>query len=141
LQFNDEVSSVLAQGHERLIAMMDQVAAHQHIQSASSELELLQELFSRPMEAPAPAATPVPSDAGADALSPAPVATADGQWNPADAGTDAELVDIFLEEAQEILDSAAASLQQWLGDPQDDAPLHALLRDLHTLKGGARMAE
>src|SRR5690606_41532383 len=38
-------------------------------------------------------------------------------------------------------DTSAASLQLWLGEPSDEAPLHALLRDLHTLKGGARMAE
>src|SRR5690606_20149233 len=46
-----------------------------------------------------------------------------------------------LEEAQEILDSAAGSLTQWLAEPAEEAPLHAVLRDLHTLKGGARMAE
>src|SRR5690606_16305245 len=62
-------------------------------------------------------------------------------WHPAEAGTDAELVDIFLDEAQEILDTSAASLQFWLAEPDNEAPLHALLRDLHTLKGGARMAE
>ena len=137
LQFNDEVASSLAQGHERLIAMMDQVAAHQHIQPASGELQLLQELFSRPIEVPEHAETAALAAPSAAAA----VETAAGQWNPADAGTDAELVDIFLEEAQEILDSAAASLQQWLGEPEQEAPLHALLRDLHTLKGGARMAE
>ena len=142
LQFTDEVVSSLAQGHERLIAMMDQVAAHQHIQSASGELQLLQDLFSRPIEMPVvePLVSEPSEQTPASPVTAAAVVAAD-QWNPADADTDAELVDIFLEEAQEILDSAAGSLQQWLGDPQDEAPLHALLRDLHTLKGGARMAE
>ena len=142
LQFNDEVSAVLAQGHERLIAMMDQVAAHQHVHTAATELDLLQGLFSKPVELPTPVASPLPATEVPSGHSVAAAAEPiDGQWNPADAGTDAELVDIFLEEAQEILDSAAGSLQQWLAEPQDDAPLHALLRDLHTLKGGARMAE
>ena len=136
LVFSDEVASALAQAHERLIAMMDQVAAHQHVPAASSELELLRGLFLQPIET----LVPVPPVADAGPSENAAVAAA-GQWHPADADTDAELVDIFLEEAQEILDSAADSLQQWLADPAEEAPLHALLRDLHTLKGGARMAE
>jgi chemosensory pili system protein ChpA (sensor histidine kinase/response regulator) len=54
---------------------------------------------------------------------------------------DDEIVSIFLEEAVDILDSAHQALQRWLGEPQNPAPLSSLQRDLHTLKGGARMAE
>jgi chemosensory pili system protein ChpA (sensor histidine kinase/response regulator) len=54
---------------------------------------------------------------------------------------DDEIVSIFLEEAVDILDSASQALQRWLGEPQNPAPLSSLQRDLHTLKGGARMAE
>ena len=143
LLFTDDTAQGLAQAHERLIAMMDQVAAHQHVPVASSELELLRGLFVRPSSSepvPAPAAVAAESPIAAPAVA-AVAEVAPGQWNPAAADTDAELVDIFLEEAQEILDSAASSLQQWLAEPADEAPLHALLRDLHTLKGGARMAE
>ncbi|VVO41892.1 Hpt domain-containing protein [Pseudomonas fluorescens] len=53
---------------------------------------------------------------------------------------DDEIVEIFLEEAVDILESAGQSLQRWLGDPDNAAPLVSLQRDLHTLKGGARMA-
>ena len=142
LLFNDDVAYALAQGHERLIAMMDQVAAHQHVPTASDELELLHGLFLYPaagIELAAPVTAPTADPRAATSA----VATDSiaGQWHSADADTDAELVDIFLEEAQEILDSAAASLQQWLAEPSEEAPLHAVLRDLHTLKGGARMAE
>ncbi|MDQ0126336.1 chemosensory pili system protein ChpA (sensor histidine kinase/response regulator) [Pseudomonas lini] len=52
-----------------------------------------------------------------------------------------EIVAIFLEEAVDILESASQALQRWLGDPDNAAPLLSLQRDLHTLKGGARMAE
>jgi chemosensory pili system protein ChpA (sensor histidine kinase/response regulator) len=41
----------------------------------------------------------------------------------------------------DILDSAGQALQRWLNDPDNAAPLSSLQRDLHTLKGGARMAE
>jgi chemotaxis protein histidine kinase CheA len=39
------------------------------------------------------------------------------------------------------LDSAGQALQRWLGEPENVAPLSSLQRDMHTLKGGARMAE
>ncbi|MCR4508281.1 Hpt domain-containing protein, partial [Pseudomonas sp. 32.2.56] len=54
---------------------------------------------------------------------------------------DEEMVAIFLEEAVDILDSAGQALERWLADPENKAALSSLQRDLHTLKGGARMAE
>ncbi len=54
---------------------------------------------------------------------------------------DPELVEIFLEEGFDIIDSAGAALQRWMGDIDNSLELEALQRDLHTLKGGARMAE
>ncbi|WP_454864089.1 Hpt domain-containing protein [Pseudomonas hormoni] len=54
---------------------------------------------------------------------------------------DDEIVSIFLEEAVDILESAGQALQRWLNDPENAAPLLSLQRDMHTLKGGARMAE
>ncbi|MNM61656.1 Chemotaxis protein CheA [compost metagenome] len=54
---------------------------------------------------------------------------------------DDEIVAIFLEEAVDILESAGQALQRWLRDSDNAAPLSSLQRDLHTLTGGARMAE
>lgn len=54
---------------------------------------------------------------------------------------DEEMVAIFLEEAVDILDNAGQALDQWLQSPEGLAALSTLQRDLHTLKGGARMAE
>jgi chemosensory pili system protein ChpA (sensor histidine kinase/response regulator) len=51
------------------------------------------------------------------------------------------LVEIFLEEGFDIIDSAGAALQRWMGDVNNSLELESLQRDLHTLKGGARMAE
>jgi chemosensory pili system protein ChpA (sensor histidine kinase/response regulator) len=53
---------------------------------------------------------------------------------------DPEIAEIFAEEAAEILDSADGSLSRLSGNSADRAPLAELQRDLHTLKGGARMA-
>ena len=54
---------------------------------------------------------------------------------------DEELVGIFLEEADEILESAGTSLESWMEAPDNLIEVQSLQRDLHTLKGGARMAE
>ena len=69
----------------------------------------------------------------------APVETVD--LGPLDAtGLDLELVDIFVEEGNELLDHSDGLLAK-LREAQDDRNLIIeLQRDLHTLKGGARMA-
>ncbi|QEY60472.1 response regulator [Pseudomonas sp. C27(2019)] len=54
---------------------------------------------------------------------------------------DPELVEIFLEEGFEIIDSATAALLRWIANSDNVLELETLLRELHTLKGGARMAE
>ncbi len=53
---------------------------------------------------------------------------------------DADLLEIFTEEAREILDSADGVLAQWRLAPVEIGHVTSLLRDLHTLKGGARIA-
>ena len=54
---------------------------------------------------------------------------------------DPELLEIFLEEADEIMDATARDLQVFLQDPDNLKTLQLLQRSLHTLKGGARLAE
>ncbi|HVC02815.1 MAG TPA: Hpt domain-containing protein [Steroidobacteraceae bacterium] len=53
---------------------------------------------------------------------------------------DHEIANIYSEEATELLESAQASLGAWNGDRRNKAPVAELQRQLHTLKGGARMA-
>jgi chemosensory pili system protein ChpA (sensor histidine kinase/response regulator) len=53
---------------------------------------------------------------------------------------DEELVEIFIDEAEEILDASDGTLQQWTDDSSDREAVNELQRQLHTLKGGARMA-
>ncbi|MCL6414133.1 Hpt domain-containing protein [Aestuariirhabdus sp. Z084] len=69
-----------------------------------------------------------------------PVAQVVEEELPVAFDADPEMVEIFLEEATEIMDRTAASLQNWLEDSGQKAELDQLQRDLHTLKGGARMA-
>lgn len=53
---------------------------------------------------------------------------------------DDEILDIFHEEATELLEEMEAAIAQWEDDPSATEPVSELLRILHTLKGGARLA-
>ncbi|HEV7165947.1 MAG TPA: Hpt domain-containing protein [Gammaproteobacteria bacterium] len=53
---------------------------------------------------------------------------------------DPDLAAIFFEEANELLESTDNSLHQWSQDKTDSGLVTQLQRNLHTLKGGARMA-
>ncbi|AAZ19661.1 putative hybrid two-component sensor and regulatory protein [Psychrobacter arcticus 273-4] len=54
--------------------------------------------------------------------------------------TDIELLEIFLEEAQELDDALVDSFSKWRADITHINTLKVLQRHLHTIKGGARMA-
>ncbi|MCK4743523.1 MAG: Hpt domain-containing protein [Sulfuriflexus sp.] len=53
---------------------------------------------------------------------------------------DEELLGIFIEEAIEILDASEVTLQNWINQQDDKELVTQLQREIHTLKGGARMA-
>jgi chemosensory pili system protein ChpA (sensor histidine kinase/response regulator) len=53
---------------------------------------------------------------------------------------DRDLLPIFLDEAKEIIALVAEGVRRWRGAPADHAPAGGLQRQLHTLKGSARMA-
>ncbi|MDO1529116.1 Hpt domain-containing protein [Fulvimonas sp. R45] len=86
--------------------------------------------------APAIAGPPV-----AAAPSVAPVALPPEHGAEADfSHVDPDLLEVFGEEAHEILDQADGVLAQWHAEPHESAHVASLLRALHTLKGGARIA-
>jgi chemosensory pili system protein ChpA (sensor histidine kinase/response regulator) len=81
-------------------------------------------------KAPPPAATPLPAAATAPQAAEMP---------PAEE-FDHEIANIYSEEATELLEAAQGSLTVWNQDRKDKQPVAELQRQLHTLKGGARMA-
>ncbi|MCX2896324.1 Hpt domain-containing protein [Pseudomonas mandelii] len=126
--------------HEALINMLDELAAGQEVSPQPQRVRALRELLDESLD---PSATGLIRSDGSRALSirelgsaTAELAQAEPQIDPDDA-----IVSIFLEEAVDILESSGQALQRWLSDPDNAAPLLSLQRDLHTLKGGARMAE
>ncbi|MCD0247652.1 Hpt domain-containing protein [Xanthomonas melonis] len=104
-------------------------------------------------DAPAGAHEAAPADAEAEAALSAPVAdAARADTLGSDAGAafdigplnfdqlDGELVDIFVEEGRDLLDHSDGLIARMRETPDDRDVLNGLQRDLHTLKGGARMA-
>ena len=53
---------------------------------------------------------------------------------------DPELLEIFLDEAKELLEALDGELQTWEQGAEDNRPVATLQRNLHTMKGGARLA-
>ncbi|VVN03991.1 Hpt domain-containing protein [Pseudomonas fluorescens] len=141
--------------HEALINMLDELAAGQEVSPQPERIQALRGLLDEGLD---PSAMGLIRSDGSRTLSIRELgsATAELAQTPVGAGLpdrrtaaptgghvglDDEIVAIFLEEALDILESAGQTLQRWLGDPENAAPLMSLQRDLHTLKGGARMAE
>jgi chemosensory pili system protein ChpA (sensor histidine kinase/response regulator) len=56
-----------------------------------------------------------------------------------DDNIDAEILEIFLEEADDLLELIDESVHKWNDDKDNRSYLDDLLRHLHTLKGGARL--
>lgn len=56
-----------------------------------------------------------------------------------DESVDAELLDIFLTEADEVLTTVRQSIPESRSDPHSPSPLTTLRRSFHTLKGSGRM--
>jgi len=88
---------------------------------------------SRPVVPPVKLVSPVRPVASA----PPPVAAAEDTIHEE---MDPELLEIFLEEAADILAAIEEALSRWRSDRSDGRAVQDLKRSLHTLKGGARMA-
>ncbi|GFM82246.1 sensor histidine kinase [Pseudomonas cichorii] len=143
LAVSERFFSEAENAHEALINMLDQVAAGQDVDPRPECIRALHELLDEALD---PSAMGLIKSDGARAPSITEFNAATAQLaNEAPSaeapGLDDEIVEIFLEEAVDILDSAGHALTRWLDDPESSLPLPSLQRDLHTLKGGARMAD
>ena len=102
------------------------------------------ELSANDIELPAPIAVPLATDKtvaqaeGAQAVL-AKVASVDDDIDAVDT-LDADLFQIFDEEAQELLPRLGSALRQWVARPENGSARVEVLRNLHTLKGSARLA-
>ncbi|MGD8311065.1 MAG: Hpt domain-containing protein [Gammaproteobacteria bacterium] len=90
----------------------------------------------RPPDGTAAEVPPVEAVEQAHGQEPAPPSRADPY-----ADVDPELLEIFVEEAAELLDNSETTLRAWSGDPKNEEMMAEFKRQLHTLKGGARMVD
>ncbi|MCA0177636.1 MAG: Hpt domain-containing protein [Proteobacteria bacterium] len=99
---------------------------------------------------PPPKVVPLRAAAVPTAAAPTPLPAEDDlERSPLDAlaeplmaqdALDATLWPVFVPEAQDLLTTMAHHLRQWEDQPSATEPAHAMLRALHTFKGGARLA-
>ena len=162
LQLAPQMISALNSAHEGLVGLVDQLAASQQlVVSESWAIELdnalteLQEMKTNeaPAEIDAAFAEKPPEDTPpqpveiephhtiSDAsevteLEPENLTVAVAQ----DEEIDQELIEIFLSEADEIMEVTAEAKQRWIENTEDLTAVDELQRGLHTLKGSSRMA-
>ncbi len=122
---SDEVVDALLAGHQQLTNLLDAMAGSMTLKVDAAAIAKLHAI------AKPPNLETLPAEAAA-----APQVMLDIE----DIDTDPELLEIFLEEAQEIDAEVSASFQQWRQSPEDFEALKVLQRHLHTIKGGARMS-
>ena len=153
-----------AAGHEGTVEAAVETAEGETVAESESESESESEAEAE-AEAESEAEAEAESEAEAEAEAVAPVAEAPVELAPLttpvqeaaapaaaaeaaafDAGPldfddlDRELVDIFVEEGKDLLDHCDRLISELRSAPEDRELLAGLQRDLHTLKGGARMA-
>ncbi|GAC1374479.1 MAG: hypothetical protein NVS3B3_11410 [Aquirhabdus sp.] len=133
----------LLAGHMALTRMFDELAASLQVQPVNTLISSLQywqtqkptQEFHKEVVVPevvTPVHKPETDAVGA-------VETSRLEY-PVDAENDAELLEVFMEEAEELVQDIDHSFTAWAADTSNNEPLKALQRHLHTLKGGARMA-
>ncbi len=109
----------------------------QQIERYSADPENFQEVPDTvsltPVAAPEP--EPEPAQAAREPMAPLTIEAA-----PVPENVDSDILEIFLEESEELAEGIETSLAEWLDNREASAPMEALMRHLHTLKGGARLA-
>jgi len=138
LSITDELSDLLFRSHDRLAGMVD---ALEQQESPRPAPDLISEI--RAYMDNTGASRPVTDVATPEAEDEAQPSSPDepGDLEATDLShLDPELVGIFLEEAYDLINSTGSALHTWSEDPSNRAVAAELQRDVHTLKGGARMA-
>lgn len=166
---SDYVFEIYQKAHQQLIQLFDALAAGQrvsiieqhqnileelklytqHIPSLNSELldihqEVVESLFGTDVERTANESSASIESVLTDHVAMSQSVHLDRQFMSTEHVNryfDPELLDIFLEEADELLEGMDTDLNIWVNDQENFAALNNLMRYLHTLKGGANMIQ
>lgn len=115
----------MLQGHHDLEDMLDRIAAGQQVSISSTDM----------LEALLDDETKVRQAIQQSDLQ----NKKQDQLNTQDS-LDHDIVSIFLDESEDLIEAVELDVQQWLNNRNDSDYLKKLMRPLHTIKGGARMA-
>ncbi|MFS2197446.1 Hpt domain-containing protein, partial [Pseudomonas sp. Pseusp3] len=118
--FSDSLAVLLQQSHDRLALYLEQLHLNQPLDDSRELIEAIRAYRQGHAGVAEAARQAIDSDSAAH---------------------DPELLEIFLEEGFDIIESSGAALERWQAQPSNRQEVETLLRDLHTLKGGARMVE
>ena len=137
----DQTMSLMKRAHDHLVFMFDALASSQTLRPAGGVIAELDAIDFNPVEVEAmPEVLMAPEVEGAPVQEPpAEAATRALTELPAD-DVDDDILPIFLEESDDLVEELETSIQAWSESPGSMDTLDVLLRNLHTLKGGARMA-
>ncbi|TNF58280.1 MAG: hybrid sensor histidine kinase/response regulator, partial [Burkholderiales bacterium] len=158
--FFKEPSPELMQELHRVVHDLPAESAAQESQADSPDIEITSRWAAPPLEAEdgqpmtdgaqAPDLSPAPEEEQAETVfSPPPglpETATDGQVQDIDDDIDvfdtidADLFPVFAEEAAELLPQLGGALRQWVARPDNVSARAEVLRNLHTLKGSARLA-
>ena len=143
LATSDALSDLLLRSHDRLAIMIEAISLEQPPRPAPDLINEIQTYISMNAGVPgAPEATLETEDEDDLELMLPEAEVLESEDDDSESEPlDPELAEIFMEEAGEIIDTTADQLHQWQSDPHQPELVKELQRELHTLKGGARMAE
>ena len=128
-----DIQATLLAGHAQLVGLFDALASSSSLKVDEQVLEGLQRITD------GTASSDEAIDDYNDGL-PSVQSVSASEFQIESIDTDIELLEIFLEEAQELDDALAESFNKWRADISNINTLKVLQRHLHTIKGGARMA-
>ena len=146
----DYAYELFAQAHQEFIHLFDTLAAGQRVILSADVQKVLNDLsafvqqdFEQFDEVVAPVATSTLLAVVDLAQISQKIRSARAEMHAADANHDfdTDLLEIFLEEAEELLVGIDQDLNTWAKDQTNTASLNNLMRYLHTLKGGANMIQ
>jgi chemosensory pili system protein ChpA (sensor histidine kinase/response regulator) len=141
--YSDEMVEPAADKHwVSTVGLESSVVEAEHIVIEPVSTVAIENLVIPPAQAPAPAPEPLPSP-----VAPADMAPPPNPVQPSAAGpavvplgeVDPEILEIFLEEAQEELQTLRDNFPRWRSNPADREALTTVRRSFHTLKGSGRM--
>ena len=137
LSANEAIKDLVNEAHDHLTVMVENVAQGLPLPAANELIAQFQESGGHRVTT---------AETGSDASESATSAYTDLDVSHVNNESyevdnlDPELISLFLEEAEDLVNSTADNLQSWLEDLSNISEVKTLQRALHTLKGGARLA-